>query len=93
MLLCLSQRTHHKANVSVCGGAPTLVTEKHVRLTTMHNRQHNDAKVTSLCSLLDMPEKLPNGIAEQKQQSNLHMQGDLLISKLAVWVSCSGNRA
>ena len=42
-----------------------------------HNRQHNDAKVNSLGSLLGMPVKLSNGIAEQKPQSNLHTQGDL----------------
>ena len=58
-----------------------------------HHRQHNDAKITSLGSLLGVPVKLPDGIAEQKQQSNLHTQGDLLVSKLAVWVPCMENRA
>ena len=46
-----------------------------VKLTPRHNRQHNDAEDTSLGSLLGLPVKLPNGIAEQKQQSNLHRQG------------------
>ena len=42
-----------------------------------HNRQHNDGNFTFLGSLLDVPVKHLNGIAEQKQQSNLHTQGDL----------------
>ena len=39
------------------------------------NRQHNDGKFTSLGSLLGVPVKLSNGIADNKQQSNLHTQG------------------
>ena len=39
-----------------------------------HNRQHYDGKVTSLGYLLGMPVKLSNGIADRKQQSNLHTQ-------------------
>ena len=40
-----------------------------------HNRQHNDANFTSLGSLLGVTVKLSNGIAGEKQQSNLHTQG------------------
>ena len=69
------------------------VTEKNVKLTPRAQLAHNDAKVTSLGSLLGVPVKLPNGFAEQNQQSNLHTQEDLLISKLAFWVPCMGNRA
>ena len=42
-----------------------------------HSRQHNDGKVTSLGSLSGMPVKLSNGIADEKQQPNLHPQGSL----------------
>ena len=48
--------------------------EKWKAHTKRHNRQHNDGKITSLGSLLVMPVKLSNGIAERKQQSNLHTQ-------------------
>ena len=57
------------------------------------NRHHNDGNFTFLYSLLGVPVQLSNGIAEQKHQSNLHTQGDLLVSKVAVWVPCTGNRA
>ena len=39
------------------------VTEKNESSHQRHNRQHNDAKVTSMSSLLDLPVELPNGIA------------------------------
>ena len=51
-----------------------LVTEKSRGSHERHNRQHNDAKFTSLGSLLGMPVKLSNEIAEKIQQSNLHTQ-------------------
>ena len=37
--------------------------------------EHNHGKVTSLGSLLGMPVKLSNVIADKEQQSNLHTQG------------------
>ena len=52
---------------------PVNQTEKGGSSHQRHNRQHNDGKVTSLGSLLGMPVKL-NGIADKKQQSNLHPQ-------------------
>ena len=63
------------------------LTEKIVKLTPSahNNRQHDDAKVTSLCSLLGMPVKLPNGIVERKHQSNLHTQG-----VLSIQIGCLG---
>ena len=29
-------------------------------------------------------------LLDEKQQSNLHTQGDLVVSKLSVWVLCMG---
>ena len=69
-----------------------ILTEKIESSHQRHNRQHDDGNFTSLGSLLGVPVKLSNSIAEQKQQSNLHTQGDLLVSKLAVWVPCLGSR-
>ena len=67
------------------------LTEKSGSSHQRHNRQHNDRKVTSLGSLLDMPVKLSNGIADKN--NNQTYTGDLLVSKLVVWVPCMGNRA
>ena len=73
-----------------------ILTEKMRANTQRHNRQHNDAKVTSLGSLLGLPVELSNGITVQtkhKTTIKLTYTGDLLVSKLAVWVPCTGNRA
>ena len=51
-----------------------MLTEKSGSSHQRHNRQHNDGKVTSLGFLLGMTAKLSNGIADKKQQSNLHTQ-------------------
>ena len=50
--------------------------------------QHNDGKVSSLGSLLDVPVKLSNQIADKKT-IKLTYTGDLLVSKLAVWIEQS----
>ena len=52
--------------------------------------QHNDAKVTSLGSLLGVPVKLPNGITEQNNNQMYIHRRDLLVSKLAFWVPAWG---
>ena len=73
-----------------------LVTEKMKKLTPRNNRQHNDGKVTSLGFLLGLPVQLSNGIAVQtkcKTTIKLRYTGDLLVSKLAVWVLCMDSRA
>ena len=57
---------------------------------------HNDEKFTSLGTLLGLPVELSNGIAVQTKQKTtmkLTYTDDLLVSKLAVWVLCTGNRA
>ena len=56
-----------------------LVTEKNVKLTQGHNRQQNDAKVTSLGSLLGIPVRLPNGIAERNNNQTYIHRGFLSI--------------
>ena len=69
---------------------------KNEKLTPRHNRQHNDGKVTSLGFLLGLPVQLSNGIAVQtkcKTTIKLRYTGDLLVSKLAVWVLCMDSRA
>ena len=48
------------------------LTEKSGSSCQRNNRQHNDGKVPSLGSLLGVPVKLSNGIADKKQQSNFH---------------------
>ena len=48
-----------------------------------HSRQHNDRKVTSLGSLLDMPVKLSNGIADKKTTIKLTYTRSLWALKLA----------
>ena len=71
-------------------------TEKNESSHQRHNRQHNNGKVTSLGSLLGLPVELSNGIAVQKKHkttTKLTYTGDFLVSKLAVWVLCMGNRA
>ena len=72
------------------------LTEKNERSHQRHNRQHNDGKVTSLGSSLGLPVELSNGIAVQTKHEttikHTHTD-DLLVSKLAVWVPCMGNRA
>ena len=50
-------------------------------------------KFTSLDSLLGMPVKFSNGIADEKQQLNEQYTGGLTGIKLSVWVPCMGNRA
>ena len=42
-----------------------------------HNRQHNDGKVTSLGSLLGMPVKLSNGIADKTNNQTYTHKGSL----------------
>ena len=73
-------------------GLLNLLTEKSGSSHQKHNSQHNDVEVTSLGSLLGMPVKLSNGIADKKT-IKLTYTGDLLVSKLAVWLPCMGNRA
>ena len=68
------------------------LTEKSGSSHQRHNRQHDDGKVTCLGSLLGMPVKLSKGIAD-KTTIKLTYTGDLLVSKLTVWVPCMGNRA
>ena len=48
------------------------LTEKSGSSQQRHNRQHNDGKVTSLGSLLGMPVKLSNRIANKKNQTYIH---------------------
>ena len=48
------------------------LTEKSGSSHPRHNRQHNDGKVTSLDSMLGMPVKLSNGIADKNNQTYLH---------------------
>ena len=63
-------------------------TEKNESSHQRHKRQHNDAKVTSLGSLLGVPVVMSNGIAVQtnkKHQSNLHTK--------SLWAGCLGGPA
>ena len=72
------------------------LTEKNGISHQRHNRQYHDGKVTSLSSLLGLPVELSNGIAVQmihKITIKLTYTSYLLVSKLAVWVLCIGNRA
>ena len=55
------------------------LSEKSGRSHQSHNRQHNDGKVTSLGSLLGMPVKLSNGIADQKKTIELTLTKGLEI--------------
>ena len=49
------------------------VTERSERSHQRHNREHNDGKITSMCSLLGMPVRLSNGIADKNNnQTYIH---------------------
>ena len=57
----------------------TVKTEKNVKLTPRHNRQHNDAKVHFSGLLVRYASEVASD--------------DFLVSELAVWVSYMWNRA
>ena len=57
------------------------LTEKNESSHQRHNRQHNDAKVTSLGSLLGLRAELSNGIAVQTNHKTTKVNG---ASKLTV---------
>ena len=56
------------------------LTEKSGSSYQRHNRQHNDGKVTSLGSLLGMPMKLSNGIADKNNNQTYIRNGSVLNS-------------
>ena len=51
-------------------GLDDLLTKKNESSHQRHNRRHNDAKVTSLGSLLGLPAELSNGVAVQTKHEN-----------------------
>ena len=74
------------------------ITKKNESSHQRHYGQHNDGKVMYLASLLGLPVELSNGIAVQTKHLGvptikLTYTSNLLVSKLAVWVPCTGNRA